>query len=132
MKKVNQIYQALLDGETLVYITLETSACCNFTNPKEWEIYNKWSNLKKAYKEGAKIQVKKNSGWNIDDNPSWEEDKEYRIKGDISIESWNKHKKLIKAWWGGNKIECLSLGIWYSIVWPSWHLHYRYRINPST
>jgi hypothetical protein len=48
MKSIREIYQALLDGKTLVYIagdriTLDNSHLYSFSEPEKWEIYEpKW------------------------------------------------------------------------------------------
>ena len=47
MKDIREIYQALLDGKTLVnnsgvYLTLENSATVYIEDPEQWSIYNEW------------------------------------------------------------------------------------------
>ncbi len=54
--------------------------------------------LKKTYSEGAIIEAKQSyNEWHEDDIPRWYFDSKYRIKDDISIDSWTeKYNKLSK------------------------------------
>ena len=66
------------------------------------ELYDKLKDLKRAYSEGAEIECKDesycNDTWDVLLHPMWDMNLSYRIKGGISIESWDKHKDIIKEY----------------------------------
>ncbi len=96
--------------------------------------YDKFKDLKKAYSEGAIIEYysKIDSEWHAfrHDEPMWYDIDTYRIKGGISIESWDKHKDLIKQYWNDAEIEYYSDNIWKTGT-PSWHVDCPYRVKPQ-
>jgi hypothetical protein len=145
MKSIKEIYQALLDGEKLKnkriggITTLETSALVHFDKPEDWEIYDKFAELKfaelkRVQAEGAIIEYETNlSGkWFVKtNNACWDADREYRIKGGITIEQWDAHKDLIKAWWDDAEIEYWSPipEVWKVPMILSWDVGCKYRIK---
>ena len=64
----------------------------------------KFKDLQKAFNEGALIEYKGAYPWD-EVVPTWDDDFMYRIKGGISIASWNAHKDVIKAYWNGEDIQ---------------------------
>ena len=91
--------------------------------------YDKFKDLKQAYDDGAKIEWYSDR-WNDMHNCVWSEYTTYRIKGGISIESWNTHKDSIKAYWGGAVIEYKSKvdSKWWVDDCREWNTAYNYRI----
>jgi len=95
--------------------------------------YDKHKDLKKAESEGAIIEYS-GMNWCQENNPGWHSDVNYRIKGGISIESWNAHKELIKQWWNGAEIEMQELyhkGRWYDVDKPIWNINCLYQVKPK-
>jgi hypothetical protein len=141
MKNIKEVYQALLDGKTLVCIagdriTLDNSHLYSFSEPEKWKIYDKFTELKRAHSEGAIIECSTQGGINwfaIDPYEGFSDSYEYRIKGNINIKQWDKWKDLIKAWWDGTEIEIFDTfsNKWIDIYEPSWATHCEYRIKPS-
>jgi len=125
MKSQAEIFQALLDGKTVkhkiwgrkVSLADKYPIKWAFDKPEDWEIYDKWSDLKKAYEEGALIQFKSetNGDWFTALSLSWNSNIQYRIKDGISIEFWNKWKTLIKAFWEGKTLQYR-----YDNDWRDW------------
>ncbi len=100
-------------------------------NPIKLTPYDKFKELKKAHSEGAKIEFYStiDMKWLDTDNnkPGWYKYTNYRIKDNISIESWEVHKNLIKQWWDGAEIESLT-GSW-SVDTPNWYTNCPYRVK---
>ena len=148
MKSQREIYQALLDGKTLlgpknIKIHLGSSGfieeengdilTATFSFPEDWEIYDELADLKKAFEEGALIEFRTlNNKWEKTNNPVWGSNMKYRIKDGISIEFWNKWKTLINAFWEGKTIQYR-----YDNDWRDWTLETipkdfdRMRIKPE-
>ena len=68
-------------------------------------VINKLKDLKKAYSEGAIIEIELQDRYKIDPNPTFHWANMYRIKDNISIASWNRHKDVIQQFWNGVEIE---------------------------
>lgn len=70
--------------------------------------------LKKAFSDGAKIEIFQKGEWVLVTRFSgrilWENSAEYRIKGDISLDVWKDCNSYIKAFWQGADIICLVNG----------------------
>lgn len=106
--------------------------------PEEWEFFvdQELLALKKAFEEGAIIESNgaRYTGWLTNPAPNFGKDKEYRIKGGISIEAWNKYKDVIKHWWNGGQVEWIQTGMmnpkWELCDGPTWstELGVNYRI----
>ena len=96
---------------------------------------DKFKDLKIAYSEGATIECKLHEfdSWDRSKNPMFNTEFSYRIKGDISISSWNAHKDIIKQYWEGVKIESKRLGFegqgFYDTPTPTWTDDYEYRVK---
>jgi hypothetical protein len=142
MKNLEELYQALIHKKELVdktgrKITLKTSGSCNFDNPEDWEIYDKFSDIKRAYEEGARIELYDTQleVWVETTDPIWSDNIEYRIKGDITIKRWNKYKNLIKACWDGAIIEYYHKDKkkWMLTLdnEPLWRITTKYRIKDN-
>jgi hypothetical protein len=141
MKSVEEVYKALLNGKSLTngkeIFTIKDEPHPTFIKPELWEIYDKFANLKKAYTEGAIIECRPIGckEWEVNNDPLWVNDVEYRIKDDITIEQWNIHKDVIKAYWKGKLIEFrVDESLDWSDSFPgtqSWCTDYKYRIKPS-
>jgi len=104
----------------------------NFTlKPISLTPCDKFKELKKAHSEGAIIEFYStiDMKWLATDNnkPTWGKHTNYRIKDNISIESWEVHKNLIKQWWDGAEIESLT-GSW-SVDTPNWYTNCPYRVK---
>ncbi len=86
--------------------------------------------LKKAYSEGAIIEFKTKviGNWVVS-TLQWDIDYEYRIKGGISIASWDMHKDLIKQYWDGVEIEIWYGGNTWDKVTPTWMVTSTYRVK---
>ena len=114
----------LLNGKPAHYIQ----------RPNKLTPFDEYKELKKAHSEGTIIEVlyygKEWKVWN-DFELCFSKDSKYRIKGGISLESWNKHKELIKAWWDGAEIEIQIHDEWYK-AGESWNNNSKYRIKPIT
>jgi hypothetical protein len=86
MKNIREIYQALIDNKTLIHkygckVNIENLDFPNFSNPENWEIYDKFADLKKAYAEGAIIECSKDGKkWDKAAPPIWDIGFKYRIK----------------------------------------------------
>ena len=92
--------------------------------------------LMKTFDEGAEIEYKgigeSDDKFRLVLNPKWDFDKFfYRIKGNISLESWNMHRINIIAWWDGADIEYKgigeSMGAW-TLGTPYWSTVSMYRV----
>lgn len=101
--------------------------------------YSYLSDLKRVYKEGARIEMSKkgtkHTYYNIY-NPKWDCNPDfYRIRGGITIEQWDKHKEAIKAYWDGKKIEIkhpnCAENVWNPTNSPKFSLDFDYRERPS-
>jgi len=94
--------------------------------------YDQFKDLKRVCNEGAIIEAKIVATWCVMSCPTWESD-QYRIKGGISIESWDKHKEAIKEFWNGAEIEYSGKYTpWYTSYEnkPDWS-DYNYRVKPE-
>jgi hypothetical protein len=140
MKNIKEIYQALLNGKTLRHkdtkelVDINGSMLYMFNDLNAWEIYDKFEDLKKAHAEGARFEFfdELTGKFKFIAHPNWQPNKEYRIKDNISLESWNKHKDLIKAWWDGAEIEFKAYnGSWKETDSLYWWADVEYRIKPS-
>jgi hypothetical protein len=143
-----ELFKALLDGKTLISphkikikmidgytVDIDVGTKYRMDCYVNWQIYNEFEDLKKAYDEGAIIEF-----WNIDKwqeaIPNWDTGSKYRIKGGISLNSWNAHKEIIKAWWWNDVIiEYRESAI---EEWklsggncPLWFMNTEYRIKPE-
>jgi hypothetical protein len=99
---------------------------------------DKFRELKECCKLGAKFEYKlyDNNNWKNCKNfkgdwcqPSWNKDRKYRIKNDISTEQFLKHHKEIVAFWNGKAIESLSNDNWYEVGIPVWDINTKYRVK---
>ncbi len=93
--------------------------------------YDKFRDLKKAYSEGAIIEClhkTKDDEWNRLYRPVWDDSNRYRIKGDISISSWQAHQDLIKQWWDGAEIEIKNSDGWIDSS-CEWYTDLSYRVK---
>ena len=138
MKDIREIYQALLEGNTLTdknggKIILENSVGYDFSRPENFEIYNRHEDLKRAYEEGSKVErfdTYSETWREVTCEPDWKFYFEYCIKGGISLPRWKAHKDLIKAYWEGAKIEYLGeVGVWREVDNPSWRECIKYRVK---
>ena len=98
--------------------------------------YDKLKDLKKAHSEGAIIEFYSIAGgkWLDADNnkPVWHKHTNYRIKGNISIESWAVHQDLIKQWGEGAEIEVWYAGEdWEDVTGAAWLPNEIYRIKQA-
>ena len=140
MKDIESIYDALLQGKTLVnkkdvFVNLKSRVTTDFSNPEDWEIFDLNYNLKRAYSEGAFIECRFMGKWEeLLSTPLWQDIHDYRIKGGITIEQWDKWKDIIKAWWEGAEVEYWSVVSkdWEKENNPTWTLMKSYRIAPNT
>jgi len=108
-------------------------------DPSEWELFVEERNipLKRAFEEGAIIESNgvRYAGWLLNPDPTFAENKDYRIKGGISLEAWDKYKNEIKHWWDGGEIECRNTNSdnpeWEPCSGPTWRVDdgYEYRIK---
>ncbi len=100
-------------------------------------VEDKFKDLKKAYYEGAVIEHRNNADehrWRLScgNKPDWTAPM-YRIKDDISIESWKAHQDLIKQFWDGEEIECKQYN--GQMPWgkcnsnPQWRSDLEYRVK---
>ena len=90
------------------------------------------SDIIKAWADGAKIEFKTlNNEWERVVSPDWIEVINYRIKGGISIKSWNKHKDMILSYWEGKEIECRldEKDTWDIVKKPIFGIHCEYRVK---
>ena len=101
----------------------------------DYRIYDKFRELKRAYSEGAIIEVNDIfDDWKVLSKPRWELGTSYRIKSGIGIKEWDKHKEVIKAFWNGEEIEWIHEGIMigYEICpAPVWHVDVEYRVKEA-
>jgi len=125
----------------------------NFIDPLTWSLrgtclrgqttinltpYDQFKDLKRVCNEGAIIEYRGGYPWE-ETVPAWYDYFEYRIKGNISIESWDKHKEVIKEFWNGAKIEMsIREGTWCVVgegrpQYLDWDVRdiYRYRVKPK-
>ncbi len=98
--------------------------------------YDKFKELKKAHSEGAIIEYYSTAGgkWidTANNEPIWRRDTNYRIKDNISIESWAVHQDLIKQWWEGAEIEVWYAGEdWEDVTGAAWLPNEIYRIKQA-
>ncbi len=91
---------------------------------------------KQAQKDGAIFEVFNGDRWDVMTwEPQWDCDiSKYRIKGNISMPSWDAHKEIIKAFWRGKKIEySSSKKVWYKkSSYSLWKVDLHYRVAPKT
>jgi len=85
----------------------------NVNNTKRIDLtpYDEFSDLKRVQSEGAIIEmyreVQKEWRGKKGETFSWTSARsKYRIKGGISIASWDAHKEHIMAWWEGSSLFC--------------------------
>jgi len=117
--------------EHLVQLTEDLTLDPHSTKPKLIEV-DPLRDLKRAQSEGAEIEFYSNlkKEWVSGLCISWEyKPKRYRIKGGITIESWDMHKDVIKEFWKGNTIEILSAGEWIVIPYPTFLESKTYRVK---
>ncbi len=106
----------------------------------DYRIYEKFRELKRAYSEGAIIEVNDIfSVWKVLSKPRWELGTSYRIKGGISIKEWDKHKEVIKAFWNGedivfkpNKNTPWDETVTFEGTGPSWFVDFEYKVKEIT
>ena len=101
-------------------------------------LYDKFKDLKRAYKEGALIEnyCRINNKWRLSQvDALWSDEDEYRIKDGIPIIRWDAHKEFIKAYWDGAKIEFLSstnVVEWRDTInKPMWFPNDTYRVKEN-
>jgi len=72
--------------------------------------------------------------WNPCSNEiDWDKNYRYRIRDNISLESYEKFENVILAWWSGAKIEYYTMSnSWKTSKYPIWKLAIKYRIKPKT
>jgi hypothetical protein len=138
MRDIEEIYRELLKGKKLiskagVKIDIGNSQQYAFDYVEDWEVYNEVEDLKRAHKEGAKIEYSFMETWAETEDPKWDDNIEYRIKDGISIESWEKHKEAIKAYWEGAELECRVCEECSWVNSPrgtqSWDVEHEYRVK---
>ena len=145
MKDRREIYRALADDKLIInkngdVVSYNEATSYVFVYPEDWELYYpEIVNLIKAYKEGAVIEYYSSmfEKWKLTAHePLWGKKCSYRIKGGISIESWNKWKDVILAYWSGKEIEFKRLFTgegWKSSNAPTWEDTgwFDYRVKPE-
>ncbi len=98
--------------------------------------YDKFKDLKRVHSEGAIIEFDAGRGWKICKIDFTATIDCYRIKDNVSIESWNKHKDLIKLWWDGAEIEYFDQLIeeWITVHSANkmdWNINREYRVKST-
>jgi len=96
----------------------------NVNNTKRYDLipYDEFKDLKRVQSEGAIIEMY----WRVPEEwrggkggtYSWTRPRsKYRIKGGISIASWDIHKEHIRAWWEGSSLFCKGYigGYWTEV-----------------
>ncbi len=104
---------------------------CNIPKPKDLVPYNNYTELKKVQSEGAEIEAFSESTrtWINVNVKYWHQSVNYRIRGGISIHSWNVHKETIKKYWNREPIEAYTDTFgWHDAACPpNWYADMQYR-----
>jgi len=134
---IKEMFKALGKGKKLIYTPTREIMDANsmphwlIQAPEKFEVYIELEDLKRVFKEGARIEYYC-VDWIETSDPKCDEDVIYRILGGITIEQWDKHKDSIKAFWDGAEIEYKTIdGSWIITYDPGWLTDTEYRSKPS-
>jgi len=130
------IFSYVYDSRVLVFTTDKEMRIYRYTSEAKPSIVftqvNPISLLKEAEKQGAIIEEFSKGKWVIDTFLLWNKPFDsYRIKDNISLESWHAHKDIILLWFSGAEIEMNNLRPykWIAISEPVWSIDIQYRVK---